>query len=152
MSYDFVKVYQGAVLTASLSGTVLPASIRGLPRAMRICFTSDNSVQSTGFSARYIVESAQSLASPGPVASIPTSAPAAMFGTPTSAPAVLFGTGQSPSAQTTACSGSQVLTATSGTISDGPGAYGASMSCEWTFGSSLPATAYVTIVFDAFNL
>ena len=54
--YDFVKVYDGLGLLVSLSGQGLPpSSFVARSGQMAVEFTSDSSVEMSGFVARYIV-------------------------------------------------------------------------------------------------
>ena len=53
--YDYLKVFDGSVQKASLSGQTRPANVTATSGMMRVQFTSDGSVHASGFDAVYQV-------------------------------------------------------------------------------------------------
>jgi predicted heme/steroid binding protein len=149
--YDFVKVYSGRSASGSalaiLTGQNVPSTPYIAFGGMYIQFTSDSSVSAGGFQAEYSTGAAP----PAPVATaLPTGTPRTPpTGTPWTAPtgtpftyvptnypssAPSAAPSASPSAAQTGvgarCSTLSRLTAASGVISDGPGAYSSGSYCE----------------------
>jgi hypothetical protein len=121
-NYDFVKVYSGASASAplalSLTGQRMAAeSVSSASGQLYVVFSSDASVQDSGFQATYRVSTS---------APVPTAVPVAVS-PPIVTPAV-------PSGAPTAvqrCSGTVDLSAPSATFSDGSGPYASDAACSW---------------------
>ena len=136
--YDFVRVYDGSTQLGSFSGSSVPAPLTS-SGSMRVVFTSDGSVQDTGFTASYSTGGGGVVATP-PAA---VSTPILPVYSPPSYPAPAATPDSSSSVP---CSGTQTLTAASGSFSDGPGTYGDNANCEWFISGS-----GITLSFSGFG-
>jgi hypothetical protein len=144
--YDYVRVYDGVDGTGAyqnLQGNLQLASVTGSSgsahtsanatsssNSMTVEFTSDASVNSNGFIARYYTRPKPSnalVAAPTPVAQ---------------------------AQPVEKCSGFKILTDVSGTISDGAGLYSSDATCEWriTSTSNGQQSETIRLTFTAFDL
>lgn len=145
--YDIVNVYDGTGLSGaflgSFSGPSPPSAVTANSGNMYVSFTSDSSVESTGFSASYASgTNAGTFTAPVPAAT-PVSAPSA----PTTITIPSTVSTISDATSMAACSGNVDLYGASGSISDGPGSYASNMACSWTISSG----SRITVSFDSFN-
>ena len=148
LDHDYVLVFDGNTLLGRYSGNAQPGPSVSTGSSMRIAFTSDRTIDDSGFVAQLRVfhntsnrYSAINVISPPPtvpISSDPWGATAAPRFTPT------------PSR--TACNGMVVLTLglTPVAISDGPGEYTRSMNCSWRIAA--PSDEFrIRIVFTSFS-
>ena len=141
-----LQVYEGtsAVGTplATLSGSALPAAVQVASGRFFAMFTSDATVQGSGFVAMYSSSGAQS-----PTGPTPPSVPGTTTLSPTAAP---IGVPSSPSTTLPlVCVDSTVLQSASGSFGDGTApSYLPNQRCTWT----VNAGAAATIQFQSFNL
>jgi hypothetical protein len=155
-SYDFVKLYNGGsaagAVAASYSGMSLPPMFRSSGNTLTISFTSDSSVESSGFVAT--IGSAGSTASaPAPAVVSPSApvavaapvAPAPMMPVPAAVPVV----GAPPASLSGPCASIAAVTAstTPTVITDGPNNYASNVNCVWVVTSTAP----ITVQFSAFS-
>jgi hypothetical protein len=135
-NYDFVKIYVGvrtaAGLRASLSGTSLPSPITLETGPVFIVFSSDSSVQASGFLLTF-------------------RSGVTMFSGPPPAPSTTLSLAPADGSQTPPrCSGVQIIRSNLGVVSDGAGDYSPGTACSWNFDRSLGRT--VSISFTSFDI
>jgi hypothetical protein len=144
-----LQVYEGTSAVgmplATLSGSLLPAALQVASGRFHVVFSSDSTVQGSGFVATYSTGGGTSLfaSSTGPS---PPSVPA----TPSSPAVVPIGVPSTPSTTLpSVCAESTVLQSASGALSDGTApSYLPNQRCTWT----VNAGAAATIQFQSFSL
>jgi len=132
--YDFVTIYAGSQPSgspiASVSGQALPTPISTGSTQVSIRFTSDSSVQGLGF----IIEwSSVTGTTPATGTTVVSQPPSSVLFVPSASSSTFQG-----------CLPLQLVSAPSGTISNGPGDYPQNARCQWQLTESIPMTLIFT--------
>ena len=141
--YDFVKVYDGSQQIGSFTGSAVPSALTA-SASMRIVFSSDGSVENTGFTASYmmggsVVPPSYTPPSYTPPSYTPPSFTPPGFANPTPASNALLSGAQ--------CNGPVSVSVSSAATTIGVNSYQNNANCAW----NLSGSPQVSLIFASMS-